>query len=77
MYANQWHVPGGGGGGVAGTLPVLSLLKLSLRGFWATSGEGRGALAPFVSRRPPIAGAGTGGGAGSRGEGGATHEIND
>ena len=55
---------------MAGTPPLvaLSLLKLSLLGFWATSGDGRGALPPLVSRRPPIAGAGTGGGALSLGE---------
>ena len=34
-------------------------------------GEGRGALEPLVSRRPPSTGAGAGGGAKSRGEGGA------
>lgn len=61
---------GGGGGGVAGTPPLLelSLLKLSRLGFWATRGEGRAALLPLVSRRPPIAGAGAGGGALSRGD---------
>ena len=58
---------------MAGTLPVLSLLKLSLRGFCATNGEGRGGLAPLVSRRPPIPGGGPGGGAGSWGEGGTTY----
>ena len=61
---------GAGGGGVAGSPPLveLSLLKLSRLGFWATNGEGRGALPPLVSRRPPIAGAGAGGGALSLGE---------
>lgn len=54
-------------GGVAGTPALFSLLKLSRLGFCATTGEGRGALDPLVSRRPPIPGTE----AGSRGEGGA------
>lgn len=52
-----------GAGGVRG----FSLLKLSRLGFCATTGEGRGALDPLVSRRPPVPGAE----GGSRGEGGA------
>ena len=59
---------------MAGTPPLveLSLLKLSRLGFWATMGEGR-ALLPLVSRRPTIAGAGSGGVALSRGEEGPAH----
>ena len=69
---------GGGGGGGAAIPPALrefSLLKLPRLGFCATMGEGRGTLAPLVSRRPPIPGAGAGGGAWSWGEGGAGGSV--
>ena len=75
MYIHV-HVPaagtgGGGGGGAAAELPprLLTEFSLSRRGFRATMGEGRVTLEPLVSRRAPTTGAG--GGAGSRGEGGA------
>ena len=59
---------------MAGTPPLveLSRLKLSLLGFWATMGEGRGALFD-----DPMTAAGAGGVALSRGEDGPTQAVSN